>query len=150
MVYRFKYVGDPNDEFSGPKVAVHFGKTFVKDEPVELEDEEQKIADRLANHSHFVDMSDTDATKEVEAKQKAIEKAEAEKAKQADAQRKQDEKDEAARAKAAAANPDSPAATAPRPPGRVTREPVTDPFQGRPVEERTRAEDHTQAGKTKS
>src|ERR671915_450216 len=100
MVYRFKYVGDPNDRFSGPDVAVHFGKTFVKNEPVELDDDEQEIADRLANHSHFVDMSDAAVAKDVEAKKKALEKEEAERAKQEEAQRKQDEKDEQALAKA--------------------------------------------------
>ena len=151
MVYRFKYVGDPNDRFSGPDVAVHFGKTFVKNEPVELEDDEQETADRLANHSHFVDMSDKAVAKEMEAKKKAIEKEEADKAKQAEAQRKQDEKDEAERAKNAANAPDgSSAANAPRPPGRVTRDPMPDAFGGRTVEERSRDEDHTKAGKTKS
>lgn len=151
MVYRFKYVGDPNDEFSGPKVATHFGRSFVKDEPVELPDEDEKIANKLANHSHFVDMSDKDASKAVDEKQKALEKQKADQAKADEAQRRQDEKDEAERAKRAAAAPAaSPAATAPRPPGKVTREPVQDAFQGRPVEERTRAEDHTSAGKTKS
>lgn len=150
MVYRLKYVGDPNDRFSGPDVAVHFGRTFVKNEVTELPDEDQKIADRLVNNSHFVDMTDREALKSVEDQKKALEKAEADKAKAEEAQRKQDEKDEAERTKRAAANPVSPAAEAPRAPGKVTREPVNDPFQGRTVEERTRAEDHTSAGKTKS
>lgn len=150
MTYRFKYVGDPNDDFSGPKVATHFGKTFVKDEPTDLEDTDEEIANRLANHSHFVDMSDKDATKAVDEKQKAIEKREADRAKAEEAQRKADEKDEAERAKNAANAPEvSPASTAPRPPGRVTRDPVQDAFGGRTVEERTPVEDHTKAGKTK-
>lgn len=149
MTYRFQYVGDPNDRFSGPEVAVHFGKTFRKNEPTELDDADEKIADRLANHSHFVDMSDKDASKDVEEKKRALEKAEAEAAKAAEARRKQDEKDEAERIKRAAASSGSAAAEAPRPPGKVTREPVQDPFQGRTVEERTATEDHTKAGKTK-
>lgn len=97
MVYRFKYVGDPNDRFSGPDVAVHFGKTFRKNEPTELADDEQAIADRLANHSHFVDMSDKDAFKDVEERKKALEKEEAAKAKAAEEQKKRDEKDAAER-----------------------------------------------------
>jgi hypothetical protein len=150
MVYRFKYVGDPNDRFSGPDVAVHHGKTFVKNEPIELDDDEQAIADKLANHSHFVDMSDKDASKDVEARKKAIEKEEADKARAADEQRKRDEKEAAERDKRAAASTGSAAAEAPRPPGKVTRDPNPDPFQGRTAEERTPVEDHTKAGKTKS
>jgi hypothetical protein len=150
MVYRFKYVGDPNDRFSGPDVAVHFGKTFRKNELTELADDEQATADRLANHSHFVDMSDKDASKDVEARKKALEQEEAAKAKAAEEQRKRDEKDEAERAKRAAASSGSDAAEAPRPPGKVSRDPNPDPFQGRTAEERTAVEDHTKAGKTKS
>lgn len=149
MTYRFQYVGDPNDRFSGPDVAVHFGKTFRKNEPTELKDEDEEIANRLANHSHFVDLSDKDAAKEVEEKKRALEKAEEAQAKQAEAQRKADEKDAEAREKLRAKHPDSPAAEAPRPPGKVTRDPTPDPFEGRTVEQRTATEDHTKAGKTK-
>lgn len=153
---RFKYVGDPNDRFSGPDVAVHFGHTFRKNEVAEIPEKgddgkPNPTVAKLRGHSHFVDMSDKDEVGEVERRKKAQEKLEEDRAKAAEAQRKADEKDEADRAKRAAASPNpSPAATAPRPPGNVTREPATDPFGGRPVEERTRAEDHTSAGKTKS
>lgn len=149
MVYRFKYVGDPNDSFAGPDVAVHHGVTFRKNEVTELGDDEQSVADKLANHSHFVDMSDKDASKDVEERKRALERTEAEKAKAAEAQRKQDEKEEAERTKRAAASTGSAAAEAPRPPGKVTRDPTPDPFQGRTAEERTPTEDHTKAGKTK-
>lgn len=155
---KFKYVGDPNDRFSGPDVAVHHGVTFRKNEVVEVDDEatvkhptsgkELSVAEKLRGNSHFVDMSDKETSAEVEKKKKALEKAAEDKAKAIEAQRKADEKDEAERNRRAAAS--SPAAEAPRPPGTVTRPPVQDAFQGRPVEERTRTEDHTSAGKTKS
>lgn len=154
--HTFKYVGDPNDRFSGPHVITQYGVTWNKGEAVQVEfDDSEKDKENLARlrgNSHFVDMSDKDERADIEARQKAIEKAEADKAKAAEEQRKRDEADEKQRQKnleKAGPGP-SPASTAPRPPGTVTREPVTDAFGGRPVEERTQAEDHTKAGKTKS
>lgn len=150
---KFKYVGDPNDRYSGPDNIENGGFSFVKGEVTEIEDKDGKNFDaiqRLEGNSHFIDMSDREAAKKVDDEQKAIEKAEADKAKKAEEQRKFDEKDAAEREKRRKANPESPAANAPRPPGTVTREPPGQPFGGRPVEERTRAEDHTSAGKTKS
>ncbi len=150
---KFKYVGDPNDRYSGPDEIESNGFSFVKGEVTEIEDKDGKNADairRLEGNSHFIDMSDREAAKKVDDEQKAFEKAEADKAKKAEDQRKADEKDAAEREKRRKANPESPAATAPRPPGTVTRETPDGPFGGRTVEERTRAEDHTSAGKTKS
>lgn len=159
---KFKYVGDPNDRFSGPDVAVAHGQTFVKNETVTVDDDatvkhrgqDVKVVDRLRGNSHFVDLSDKDTASDVEKRKKALEKQEADAAKAADAQRKADEADEKERqanlAKAQRrGDVTATAATAPRPPGNVTREPVTDPFGGRTVEQRTRQEDHTKSGKTK-
>jgi hypothetical protein len=154
--HSFKYVGDPNDEFSGPQVIHSFGQTWKKGETVSVEfdeenEEDQKNLRKLQGHSHFVDLSDKDTVKEVGDRQKAIEKREADEAKQAEEQRKRDEADQKQREKNAARSVGADVGEqGPRPPGKVTREPVNDAFGGRTVEERTQAEDHTKAGKTKS
>jgi Arc/MetJ family transcription regulator len=154
--YKFKYVGDPNDQFNGPQVVNQYGYTWTKGEPVTVEIDEDNVADadnlrKLQGSSHFVDMSDKDTMKAVDDQQKALEKKAADEARAAEEQRKRDEKDQQQRDKnAAAASGSVSAENAPRPPGKVTRQPVNDAFGGRTVEQRTRAEDHTSAGKTKS
>ncbi|MBA2690067.1 MAG: hypothetical protein H0U63_04625 [Burkholderiales bacterium] len=154
---KFKYVGDPNDRFSGGDVVVHGKKTFVKNEVVdypEESDEDKEVVRGLKGHSHFVDMSDKDESANVAARQKALEKADADKEKAEEAQHKKDDADRKQmldnQAKAARSGQAVTSENAPRPPGTVTREPVQDAFQGRTVEQRTPAEDHTKAGKTKS
>lgn len=150
---KFKYIGDPNDNFGGPDVVHQYGVTFKKGEVVDVPektDDDKANISKLEGHSHFVDMSDRDRANEVASQQKAAEKLEADKAKAAEEQRKRDEADRKQREQnAAKAATKVDAGTAPRPPGTVTREPMNDPFQGRTVEERTRAEDHTSAGKLK-
>lgn len=150
----FKYVGDPNDRFSGPDVINHHGISFRKGETVQIDDKDpanERAIQHLEGNSHFIDVSDKDLVKETEERRKALEKAEADRTAKAEARRKADEKDAAEREKQRQKHPSvSDAAVAPRPPGNVTREPVNDPFNGRTVEERTQAEDHTKAGKTKS
>lgn len=154
--HTFKYVGDPNDEFSGPTVVQQYGQTWKKGESVTVELDDEDEADqanlrRLQGNSHFVDVSDKDAVKHVADREKAIEKRETDEAKAADEQRKRDEADARQREKNAAKVTGAVTAeNAPRPPGKVTRDPVNDAFGGRTVEERTRAEDHTKAGKTKN
>jgi hypothetical protein len=154
--YKFKYVGDPNDNFGGPQVVNQYGAFWTKGEvgTVEIDEDDEKDQEtlrRLEGNSHFVDMSDKDEVKSVDDRLKAIEKREADEAKAAADQAKRDEKDrqemERNAAKAVGASTSD---TAPRPPGKVTREPVNDAFGGRTVEQRTQAEDHTKAGKTKS
>lgn len=152
---KFKYVGDPNDDFSGPQTISQYGRVWVKGEVVSVPDEteaEKENVRRLQGNSHFVDLSDKDEVQSVTERQKAIEKREADQAKAADEQRKRDEKDQAERERnmRRSAGLATTAENAPRPPGTVTREPVQDAFQGRTVEQRTAAEDHTKAGKTKS
>lgn len=156
--YAFKYVGDPNDAFSGPDVLEFHGYEFPKGEAVDVEldtdkDEDRLVLDKLAGNSHFVDMSDKKADAQAAQVQKDMEAAAKAREKREEAQAEQDAKDAEQRAKNAAKDAERvglTAGTAPRPPGRVTTPPPTDPFQGRTVEERTQAEDHTKAGKTKS
>lgn len=156
--YAFKYVGDPNDAFSGPPVAEHFGYEFPKGEAVDVELDDENEEDRatlqkLAGHSHFVDMSDKKADAHAAQVQKDMEAAAKAREKREEDQRKQDEKDAEQMEKNRLKDEERGglrADTAPRPPGKVTMSPPTDPFQGRTVEQRTRAEDHTKAGKTKS
>jgi hypothetical protein len=151
---KFKYVGDPNDGFSGPDFTIQHGITFRKNEVIDVPDKtdaEKANVKKLEGNSHFVDMSDKDEVKAAEDKRKTLEKAEEDRVKALEAQRKADEKDEKERATRAAKAPqgvDDPS-TQPRPPGKVTREPVQDAFGGRTVEERTADEDHTRAGKLK-
>lgn len=45
-----KYVGDPNDDDSGPKVLNVKGVEFTKGEITEVSDD---LHDHLAKHSHF-------------------------------------------------------------------------------------------------
>lgn len=153
----FVYVGDPNDNFSGPDVVQVGGYTFEKGKKVDVPDKtpEDKAAlsdMRIVGNSHFVDLSDKETADDIAARKKALDKLEADKAKAEAEQAKRDEADQKERERnLARAEPSRvTAATAPRPPGTVTRDPVPDPFQGRTVEERTQAEDHTKAGKTKS
>jgi hypothetical protein len=155
--YKFKYVGDPNDEFSGPQNINQYGVAWTKGEvgTIDIDEDnerDQEHLQRLQGNSHFVDMSDKDEVKSVDDRLKAIDKREADEARAAEEQRKRDEADrkqmERNASRSAGAAPT--AATAPRPPGKVTRDPPGDPFGGRTVEERTQAEDHTKAGKTKS
>ena len=155
--YTFKYVGDPNDEFGGPQVVNQYGYNWVKGEEVtvEIDEDDKQQAEqlkRLQGNSHFVDTSDEKTLKAIDERQEALEKREADKAQAAEEQRQRDEEDEKQRQEnLAQAGPGlSPSASAIRAPGTVTRKPVTDAFGGRPVEERTRSEDHTVAGKTKS
>lgn len=155
MASKFKYVGDPNDNFSGPESVEQYGLRWVKGEVVSVPDQteaEKENVRRLQGNSHFTDMSDKDQVRSVADRQKAIEQREADEAKAAEEQRKRDERDEAERQKnlRKAAGTATTADTAPRPPGTVTRPPVNDAFGGRTVEERTVTEDHTKAGKTKS
>jgi hypothetical protein len=157
---KFKYIGDPNDKFRGDNPATIHGQTFVMGEvsadfPEKTEDD-KALVQKLRSHSHLVDMSDKDTLSDVQDREKALEKNAREREKAEDEQRKKDEADERERqanlAKELKRRGDSAltAENAPRPPGTVTREPVTDAFGGRTVEERTQAEDHTKAGKTKS
>lgn len=157
----FKYVGDPYDNFSGEAVTEVMGMRFPKGEVVEVpepkDENDTEARDRLRKiegNSHFIDMSDKDAQKAVSDQQKAIDKREADEAKAAEEQRKRDEADEQQRQKALAKqlkdNPQAAtAATAPRAPGTQSPPVIADPFGGRTVEQRTQAEDHTKAGKTK-
>lgn len=48
---RAKFIGDPNDDFSGPKVVRVKGEAFLKDQFVSVSD---KLATTLAGHNHFV------------------------------------------------------------------------------------------------
>ena len=48
---RAKFIGDPNDDFSGPKVVRVKGEDFLKDQFVSVSD---KLAGELAGHNHFV------------------------------------------------------------------------------------------------
>lgn len=155
--YTFKYIGDPNDGFSGPDVLELQGYEFPKGEAVDVELDvdhvgDARVLDKLAGNSHLVDMSDKAADKDFAQVQKDMERQATESAKREEAQRLQDEKDAETMAKNKAKDEERGglrASTAPRPPGKVTTPPPTDPFQGRTVEERTQAEDHTKAGKTK-
>lgn len=45
-----KYVGDPNDNFSGPEVIEVGGHAYTKDKSVTVED---AVAKRLATNNHF-------------------------------------------------------------------------------------------------
>jgi hypothetical protein len=158
----FKYVGDPNDRFSGPDTVTVGKYTFEKGGPaVQVKEEDleskngQAPAVRLKGNSHFVDVSDKDQSSEVAARQKAIEQQQkeqekADKAAQEDeeAYREEIEKNREKEIKKRG-GVENLAVSTPRPPGTVTREPVQDAFGGRTVEERTQAEDHTKAGKTK-
>lgn len=156
---KFKYVGDPNDRFSGPDVVEQYGKTWTKggdavDLP-EKTDEDKQLVRRLRGNTHFLDMSDKDQSSEVAARQKALEqqekaqaKADAEREKQDEAYREEIEKNRDKEMKKRG-GVESLAVVGPRAPGTVTREPVVAAFGGRTVEERTQAEDHTKAGKTK-
>lgn len=47
---KVKYVGDPNDDFSGPSTLRAHGHDFKKGELVEVPD---SVAAKLAGHSHF-------------------------------------------------------------------------------------------------
>lgn len=153
---KFKYIGDPNDGFSGPQITEQFGyewtKGEVSDDLPEKTDEEKDVVKKLRGHSHFVDMSEKGADSAMQQRQKDLEKNALDKEKREEAQVKQDEKDAEQMAKNREKDLERGglrADNAPRPPGRVTTPPPTDAFQGRTVEERTQAEDHTKAGKTK-
>jgi hypothetical protein len=158
----FKYVGDPADRFSGPDTVKMGNYTFAKGGPaVQVKDEDLESkngaapAVRLKGNSHFVDVSDKEQSSDVAARQKAIEQQQkeqekADKAAQEDeeAYREEIEKNREKEIKKRG-GVENLAVSTPRPAGTVTREPVQDAFGGRTVEERTQAEDHTKAGKTK-
>jgi hypothetical protein len=150
---KFKYVGDPNDRFSGPDTIYQYGLTWKKGEAVDVPENDSMSLYKLRGHSHFVDMSDKDDVAWVADRQKTLEKQAADAAKSAEEQRKRDEAEAKALERRRAAEAGDEAMTAelaPRPPGTVTREPRPDAFGGRTVEQRTPTEDHTKAGKTKS
>lgn len=48
----FTYIGDPNDDFSGPNTIEIFGLEFKKNKPALVED--AGIARKLTGHSHFI------------------------------------------------------------------------------------------------
>lgn len=156
---KFKYIGDPNDRFSGPDTIEVQGYQFVKNQVVDVPEktdaEKAKVA-KLAGNSHFIDMSDKDTVSDVNDRQKSLEASAKAREKAEEEQRKRDEADEKQRQanyeKALKQRGDSvlTAENAPRPPGTVTRDAQPDAFGGRTVEQRTQAEDHTKAGKTKS
>jgi hypothetical protein len=52
---KFTYIGDPNDDFSGPSELTTGGMTFAKGEPTTIEDtpENADLIRRLKGHSHF-------------------------------------------------------------------------------------------------
>jgi hypothetical protein len=150
---KFKYVGDPNDKFSGPDTFYQYGLTWHKGQVVDVPEDDTMTLYKLSGHSHFVDLSDKDDVAYVAERQKVLEKQQVDAAKAAEEQRKRDEADLKAREKLAASQIGSDRMTAelaPRPPGTVTRDPMPDAFGGRTVEQRTPTEDHTKAGKTKS
>jgi len=47
---RARFIGDPNDNFSGPNVLESYGETFVKNEWASVP---ETVARKLASHSHF-------------------------------------------------------------------------------------------------
>jgi hypothetical protein len=57
---RFKFIGDPRDNYSGPEVLRMFGRDFPRDKWVEVE--EGEFCEKLESHSHF----DADFAKELE------------------------------------------------------------------------------------
>lgn len=88
---KFKYVGDPNDNYSGPETTEQQGYRFVKDEVTEISDDTEagkKAIRVLKGHNHFVDMSDKDAVKADDDRHKQYEKAEADKEKAEEQARK--------------------------------------------------------------
>ena len=53
----FTYIGDPNDDGSGPRNITIFGYDFTKDEPARVRGgtkDEQSIIRKLRGHNHFV------------------------------------------------------------------------------------------------
>jgi hypothetical protein len=58
---RFKFIGDPRDNFSGPEVLRMFGRDFPRDKWVDVD--EGEICEKLESHTHF----DADFAKELEA-----------------------------------------------------------------------------------
>jgi hypothetical protein len=57
----FVFVGDPNDNWSGPDVIEVHGHTFTRGEPTEVAD--AKIAEKFAKHTHFVAADEYEAPK---------------------------------------------------------------------------------------
>lgn len=58
---KFKFIGDPKDNYSGPEVLEVFGMKFPRDKWVEVP--EGKECEKLSNHSHFdADFGDAIAT----------------------------------------------------------------------------------------
>lgn len=52
----FTYIGDPNDDFSGPTEIEIFGLVFKKDKPALVED--AGVARKLTGHSHFINANE--------------------------------------------------------------------------------------------
>lgn len=48
---KVKYVGDPNDDFSGPRKLTVGGRTFIKDEEVDVP--QGTLHNKLLGHNHF-------------------------------------------------------------------------------------------------
>lgn len=55
---KFTYIGDPNDDFSGPSELTTGGQTFAKNEPTEVDDDNEDLIRRLKGHSHFAKPGD--------------------------------------------------------------------------------------------
>lgn len=51
---KFKYVGDPRNNFSGPQTGPIHGVMFTKGETTEVDDE--AVAAKLRRHSHVVEV----------------------------------------------------------------------------------------------
>ncbi len=58
---KFRFIGDPNDNYSGPDVLEMFGMKFPRDKWVEVP--EGRDSEKLSNNAHFdTDFSDEIAT----------------------------------------------------------------------------------------
>lgn len=54
---RARFIGDPNDDYSGPDVLHMMGKSFPRDEWVEIDDDD--VARKIEGNTHFdVEYSD--------------------------------------------------------------------------------------------
>lgn len=54
----FTYIGDPNDDGAGPRVATIFGYEFTKDEAARVPngtEDEKNIVRKMRGHSHLVE-----------------------------------------------------------------------------------------------
>lgn len=48
---RARFIGDPNDDYSGPDVLIMGGREYPRDQWVEIEDD--AVASRIEGNSHF-------------------------------------------------------------------------------------------------